>query len=98
MMEHRLDMRIRAPIKVTVHTDWGISLRSLAHNLSRGGVYLEMKEPGNLKKTVVQVEFNEEQFSTVVPALVLRCSEKAAALMFITHPPQLQSFLNNLIS
>jgi len=95
-MEHRLDKRIRAPLKVTVHTDWGISFRSLARNLSCGGVYVEMKEPGNLRKTVVNVEFNEGHFSTVVPALVLRCSEKAAALMFLTPSPQLNSFLNHL--
>jgi len=98
MMEHRWDKRIRKPMKVTVHTGWGISLRSLARNLSRGGVYLEMKEPGNLRKTVVQVEFNEEKFSEVVPALVLRYTENAAALMFISHSPQLRSFLKHLVS
>lgn len=98
MMEHRLDERVRAPLNVTVHTDWGISFRSLAHNLSRGGVYVEMKEPGNLKKTIVNVEFNDDQFSTIVPALVLRCSEKAAALMFITPLPQVKFFLNHPVS
>ena len=98
MMEHRWDTRIHAPVKVTVHTGWGTSLRSLAHNLSRGGAFIEIKEPANLRKTLVQVEFNEAHFSEVVPALVLRCTENAAALMFISHSPQLRSFLKHLVS
>jgi hypothetical protein len=97
-MEHRWDTRFRTPVKITVHTDWGTPLRSLAHNLSRGGVFLEMKEPGNLRQAVVRVEFNEEQLSETIPALVLRCTKNAAALMFITHSPQLHSFLNRFVS
>jgi len=96
MMEHRWDARIHAPMNVIVHTDGGISFRGQMHNISRGGVCLEMEQAGDVDKKVVQVEFNQKGFSTSIPSLVLRRTKKTAALMFITHPPELQPFLNHL--
>lgn len=102
-MEHRWDARIRAPVRVVVHTGGGMSLRSVTHNISHGGLFVEMQDPDDVesngeveKEKVVWVEFNEDQFAATFPALVIRRSNKAAALMFITHPPALRPFLNQL--
>jgi hypothetical protein len=66
------------------------------HNISRGGVCLKMDQARKVEKKVVQVEFNQEGFSASIPSLVLRRTDKTAAFMFITHPPELQPFLKNL--
>jgi c-di-GMP-binding flagellar brake protein YcgR len=102
-MEHRWDVRVQAPVNVVVHTDAGVSLRSRTHNISHGGIFVEMDDPdtaagnGDIeKKEIVWVEFNEDQLAAMLPALVIRRSEKTAALMFITHPPALRPFLNQL--
>ena len=42
MMEHRLDNRIQAPIKVTIQTGKRSIFKTRANNLSRGGVNVKM--------------------------------------------------------
>lgn len=103
MMEHRWDVRVHAPMNVVVHTAEGTTLSSLTHNISHGGVFVEIDDPGYAesnrdieKKKVVWLEFKEDQFAETLPALVVRRSRKTAALMFITHPPALRPFLNRL--
>jgi c-di-GMP-binding flagellar brake protein YcgR len=101
-MEHRWDARIHAPVDVVVHAGAGISLRSHTRNISCGGILVELDDPGyvagnsDIEKKVVRVEFNEEQFAETLPALVIRRKDKTAALMFVTRPRALRSFLHQL--
>ena len=103
MMEHRWDARIHVPVRVVVHTAGGTSLRSFTHNISHGGLFVDIHDPDGVASNgevemekIVWVEFNEDRFAATLPALVIRRSNKAAALMFITHPPDLRPFLNQL--
>jgi hypothetical protein len=98
MMEHRLNIRIRTPMNVVVHIDDGTSLMTHARNISRGGIVIEAGELDAIEnKKVVWVEFIEEEIFAKVPSYVLRCTEKNAALMFITHPRELHSYLDYLM-
>jgi len=98
-MEHRLDTRIQAPMNVVVHTNDGTFLRGLTRNISHGGAVIETDKLSAIdKKKVVRVEFIEDEIAAKVPSYVMRCSEEAAVVMFITLPPALQSYLDYLMS
>jgi PilZ domain len=97
-MEHRRDTRIQAQVNVVVHIDDGTILMSLTRNISRGGAVIEADELAAVEnKKVVWVEFIEEEIVAKVPSYVLRCTGETAAVMFITHPPALHSYLDNLM-
>ena len=98
MVEHRWDVRIAAPVSVIIHTDDGEALMSTTQNISRGGMVIEADEIGDLgDKKVVWVEFMDEEVIAKVPSYVLRSTKNTAALMFITHPEALHTYLNSLL-
>jgi len=94
-MEHRLDNRIQAPIKVTIQTGKRSIFKTRANNLSRGGVNVKMDIAWDIrKKRLVFVEFMEKRLSAKIPALVVQTTAISASLMFIEHSPEVQSFLS----
>jgi len=98
MREHRWDTRIQTPVKLVVHTDDGRSLMSIARNISRSGVVIETEQLRAIENNkVVWMEFMEEDSIAKVPSYVLRCADRTAALMFITHPLALHTYLDFLI-
>jgi c-di-GMP-binding flagellar brake protein YcgR len=109
IMEHRYYARVHAPVSVTISTRDGNSSRGVVRNISYGGILVEMDDPIEVarsngfsekniiaKNTVVIVEFDEDKFSVSLLAMVLRHSDKTAALMFMAHMPELRPFLHQL--
>jgi len=97
MIEHRWDSRVSVPVNVVVHTDDGEFLKSFARNISRGGIFIEAEDFNAIEdKKMVWVEFIEDEIIATIPAYVLRYTERTAALMFITHPQALHSYINHL--
>lgn len=86
------------PVSVVIHTDDGEALMSTTQNISRGGMVIESEDLAALEdKKVVWVEFMDEDVIAKVPSYVLRCSGNTVALMFITHPEALHTYLNSLL-
>ena len=97
-MEHRRDIRIQTPVKLVVHADDGTTQSGLTRNISRGGAVIVAERLKTIEnKKIVWVEFIEGEVIVKVPAYVLRCTERTAAVMFITHPRAFQFYLNYLI-
>ena len=108
-MEHRYYTRIHAPLSVTISTHEGISLRGVIHNISYGGFLIELSDPAAhqcnsgiaktkllSKNNIAWAAFEEEHFSTTLPVMVVRRSNKTLALMFISHTPAFRPFINQL--
>jgi len=94
-MEHRLDNRIQAPIKVTIRTGKRSIFKTRVNNLSRGGMSVKMDAAWGIReKRLVFIEFMEKRLSIKIPALVVQTTAISASLMFIEHSSELQSFLS----
>jgi hypothetical protein len=103
-MEHRYHARVEATVSVIMHTYNGMSVTSLIHNISYSGFLVEVDasndaERNSIEKSkIVWVEFAEDEFSSTLPALVIRRSDNTIGLMFMAHTPALRPFLNQLKS
>ena len=102
-MEHRWFARVDAPVSAIIHTREGVCFNSIIHNISYGGVFVDIDDPSNAegnscihKNNIVSVQFDDDRFAVTLLAQVIRRSDKAAALMFISHTPALRPFINKL--
>jgi hypothetical protein len=83
-MEHRCDRRVDRQLSVIIHTSGRATVRATTQNISCGGLYLKTGAASALKKNaLVKLTLIAGERRVTLPALVLRCEDNAAALMFV---------------
>jgi hypothetical protein len=83
-MEHRCDRRVDRQVGVVILMGCRAPIKATTQNISCGGLYLKTEVAAALKKNaLVNVALPVGERFVTFPALVLRCQENAAALMFV---------------
>ena len=94
-MEHRCDRRVDRRVSVVIQMGRSAPIRGVTQNISCGGMYLKTEAGRSLKKNVmVKVTLAAAEPVVALMALVLRCEDDAAALMFVEQAsPQRQAMM-----
>lgn len=83
-MEHRCDRRVDRQVSVVILIGGRAPIKATTQNISCGGLYLKTEVARAFKKNaLINVALAVGERFVTFPALVLRCQENAAALMFV---------------
>ena len=98
-MEHRCDRRVERQVSVFIHLGGRAPVRATTQNISCGGLYLKTDVARALKKNaLVNVALAVGERLVTFPALVLRCQDNAAALMFVEQAASRRQAVMTLVT
>ncbi len=97
-MEHRWNERKPVRLDVSLQSPLLGFISGRAENMSLGGIYVRLAPSLTLcRNAMVQVHFSDLGSDEPLPALVVRCDEKGAALMFTDFEEDTVARLHRLI-